>query len=172
LPQPIADFTVDSILKLNTPINIQNNSDGETEWSWNFGNQTFSILESPSPIYAFEDSYTISLEVTNDFGCSDTTSRQIRAIDNLILYIPNTFSPNGDLKNDIFRISILNEAEFEVKIYNSFGERLFSTTDKTQGWDGKYKGKDLQEDTYIVTLFATDVFGRVYKKNKSFNLIR
>ncbi len=172
LPQPIADFTVDSILKLNTPINIQNNSDGETEWSWNFGNQTFSILESPSPIYTFEDSYIISLEVTNDFGCSDTTSRQIRAIDNLILYIPNTFSPNGDLKNDIFSISILNEAEFEVKIYNSFGERLFSTTDKTQGWDGKYKGKDLQEDTYIVTLFATDVFGRVYKKNKSFNLIR
>lgn len=172
LPQPTADFEVDSILKLNTPINVQNNSQNETSWNWNFGNQTFSILESPSPIFSYEDSYTILLEVANDFGCTDTSSKRIRAIDNLVLYIPNSFSPNGDFKNDIFLVSILNEVEFEINIYNSFGSKLFNTTDKTQGWDGTYKGRDIQEDTYIVTLFATDVFGRVYKKNKSFNLIR
>lgn len=172
LPQPTADFEVDSILKLNTPINIQNNSQDEISWNWNFGNQTYSILESPTPVYSFENTYTILLEVANNFGCTDTASKKIQAIDNLILYIPNSFSPNGDLKNDIFRVSILNEVEFEANIYNSFGAKLFSTTDKNQGWDGKYKGQVLQEDTYIITLFATDVFGRVYKKNKSFNLIR
>lgn len=171
-PQPIAEFYVDSILKLNTPVSLSNYSSDEVSWYWDFGNETFSVLEEPSPIYNAEDVLSIHLQVSNEFGCSDTTSQKVRVVNSLIAYIPNTFSPNGDMKNDMLTLSILNELEFEAKIYNRYGTLLFSTKDKNVGWDGTYNGESVQTGTYIYTLFAVDVFGKVYNRKKTINLIR
>ena len=77
LPQPTADFEIDSVIKLSTPVRIQNNSSNEISWSWNFGNQTYSSNESPTVIYDQEGNYTINLEVLNFEGCSDTISKSI-----------------------------------------------------------------------------------------------
>ena len=65
LPLPTADFEIDSVIKLSTPVRIQNNSSNEISWSWNFGNQTYSSNESPTVIYDQEGNYTINLEVLN-----------------------------------------------------------------------------------------------------------
>ena len=85
--------------------------------------------------------------------------------------MPNTFTPNGDNKNDLFNVQILNYDTFELNIYNSYGTKIFNTTDPKNGWNGTYKGRHVQEGTYVVTVFAVDVFGRVYNRNKNLLLI-
>ena len=93
-------------------------------------------------------------------------------MNSLVLFIPNTFTPNGDFKNDIFNVSVLNYETFELNIYNAYGTTLFSTTDPSISWDGKYKGSSVQEGTYVVTVFAVDIFGKVYNINKNILIIQ
>lgn len=172
LPQPTADFEVDSIVKLNTPVRLENNSSNEVSWSWDFGNQSFSIEQSPSALYDDEGNYTISLQVLNPEGCSDTISKAISVVNSLVLFVPNTFSPNGDQKNDFFNVSVLNYETFSLNIFNAYGTNMFSTSDPSIGWDGTYEGRGVQEGTYVVTIFAVDVFGKVYNRNKNILLIK
>lgn len=172
LPQPTADFAIDSIVKLNTPIRLLNNSVDEISWNWNFGNQNFSIDDSPIAFYEMEGNYSISLEVFNAEGCSDTISKKVSVINSLVLFVPNSFTPNGDMKNDIFRVSCLNYLEFELNIYNAYGNNLFNTTNPNEGWDGTFNGQAIQEGAYVVTIFAVDVFGRVYNRNKNIILLK
>lgn len=56
-------------------------------------------------------------------------------------FIPNTFTPNGDGENDLFRVKGLKLSEVYLAIYNRWGEKVFETNDLEKGWDGKYKGK-------------------------------
>jgi gliding motility-associated-like protein len=172
LPQPTADFEVDSVIKLNTPTRLLNTSSNEISWNWDFGNQSYSVEESPSVIYDIEGNYIVSLQVLNNEGCSDTISKAVSVINSLVLYIPNTFTPNGDFKNDKFNVSALNYTDFEMNIHNYYGTKMFSTTDPLIGWDGTYKGRSVQEGTYVVSIFAIDVFGRVYKRNKNIILLK
>ena len=76
------------------------------------------------------------------------------------LFIPNVFSPNNDDKNDRFRILERGGGVQvgEMKIYNRFGLELFSTQDLDKGWDGYYKGKLQDIDTYyyIITYNCND----------------
>tara|TARA_Y100000813_G_scaffold69064_1_gene48957 strand:- start:5509 stop:8664 length:3156 start_codon:yes stop_codon:yes gene_type:complete len=172
LPQPTANFEIDSIIKLGVPFRLQNNSSNEISWNWNFGNQTFSNEQSPIVFYENEGKYLINLEVLNFEGCSDTISKSIYVSNGLVLFVPNTFTPNGDNKNDVFNALALNYDTFELNIYNSYGANLFTTTDPTIGWNGTYKERYVQEGTYVVTIFAVDVFGRVYNRNKNILLIK
>ena len=172
LPQPSADFTADSIIKLNEAYRIINQSLAETSWTWDFGNQTFSNEEDPLLLYGAEGDYTVLLEVMNEYGCIDTISKNIQVINSLFLYMPNTFTPNGDKKNDTYKVSILNHKIFEMKIYNSHGANLFSATDPMNAWDGTYRGNTVQEGVYTLKLFVVDVFGRVYNRTKNIILIK
>ena len=172
LPQPTADFTVDSVIKLNTDVRLLNNSSSEISWDWDFGNQTFSTLETPQAYFGQEGDYRITLEVLNVEGCSDTISKPVTVSNGLMLFVPNSFTPNGDLKNDIFIVSAQNFSTFELNIYNLYGTNLFSTTDPSIGWDGTFNGKEVQKGNYVVTIFAVDIFGRVYNRNKNIILIK
>ena len=92
---------------------MTNNSDDEISWYWDFGNQTYSTIEQPTLIYDVEGNFIVNLEVLNDDGCSDTISKNILVLNDLVLFVPNTFTPNGDFKNDFFQVSALNYQIFE-----------------------------------------------------------
>ena len=72
----------------------------------------------------------------------------------------------------MFKVSCLNYVDFELNIYNAYGNNLFNTTNPDEGWDGTYKGQTIQQGTYVVTIFAVDVFGRVYNRNKNLILLK
>jgi gliding motility-associated-like protein len=65
-------------------------------------------------------------------------------------YIPEAFSPNYDNKNDVFKIFGTNIPNFEIFIFNRWGEQIYHSTDFTQSWDGTYMGNLVQEDVYVV----------------------
>ena len=95
---------------------------------------------------------TYTVNVTDTFGCTltDTVTLKVDPVscDMPYVFIPNSFTPNGDGMNDILyvRSDILEEMFFVI--YNRWGERIFETHDQTIGWDGKFKKKDCQTGVY------------------------
>lgn len=83
--------------------------------------------------------------VASKGSCSEPTKVFVDVYSDVCLdkdfFIPNTFTPNGDGKNDEFRVRGLKVDEFYFAIYNRWGELIFETTNLNTGWDGKYKGK-------------------------------
>lgn len=105
--------------------------------------------DCPEPMYTAGLPMSYRVEVDNGLGCMayDTVRIEvIRGEDNPIL-IPNAFSPNGDMLNDIFRPHLYSFEELiNLKIYNRWGELIYDGID---GWDGTYMGKDVQMGAYM-----------------------
>jgi gliding motility-associated-like protein len=64
--------------------------------------------------------------------------------------VPNAFSPNNDGINDVWRIPALNAAkDFDVRLYNRYGQLIFQMRDSAKGWDGKFNGVDQPMGSYV-----------------------
>jgi gliding motility-associated-like protein len=106
---------------------------------------------------------TFTLLVRTAAGCEDTASFTVTAYNKL--YMPNSFTPNGDGKNDLFRIpsgAPITLKEFSV--YDRWGGLVFTTTDRSKGWDGKQKGTNATAGTYVYLVRAEDANGEVLLK--------
>jgi gliding motility-associated-like protein len=85
----------------------------------------------------------------NDYDCVDTARVQVTIDYNLPDWVPNAFSPNGDGVNDLFRVAGLTYQQLlQFRVYNRFGQLLYSGTDPGGGWDGTYKGQPCELGTY------------------------
>ncbi|MBI3519383.1 MAG: gliding motility-associated C-terminal domain-containing protein [Bacteroidetes bacterium] len=80
-----------------------------------------------------------------------------------ILYIPNTFTPNNDHKNDVWYVQGACLGEFHCYIYNRWGEKLHEIKDITEGWDGRYKGAAVPDGVYVYVLEVETATGIVNK---------
>ena len=127
LPLPEASFVIDSVVKVGELVEILNTSQSDVNWYWEFGDNSYSYDENPTAIYDTEGSYNVELTTYNIFGCSDTASTTVFAANDILLFIPNTFTPNTDNKNEHYKVSVLNYRIFEISIYNRFSELLFSS---------------------------------------------
>ncbi len=123
---------------------VQNPPGTTPIWSWNFGDGDTSSVQNPSHNYIAAGNFQVTLitEIPNSVNCIDTLSAQtINVITNPELYIPNTFTPNGDGHNDVFIVRGPYFGVYYFAVYNRWGELMFETTDPKEGWDGNYKGK-------------------------------
>lgn len=87
-------------------------------------------------------------------------------------FIPNTFTPNGDGENDVFRVKGLKVDEVFLAVYNRWGEKVFETNDLERGWDGKYKGKLVDVGVFGWYLKVKCVNGAETFKKGNVTLIR
>jgi gliding motility-associated-like protein len=97
--------------------------------------------------------YLVTLTASTPSGCSDETQMLISYNEGEIFYIPNTFTPDGDGFNQTFKpifTSGFDPFNFEMFIYNRWGELIFETHDANRGWDGSYgmDGRDVQQGVY------------------------
>ena len=121
---------------------------------------------SVSPLFAQAQSD----DTTDD---SDTTKSDSIIVRHIV--IPNGFSPNGDLINDVLKVKAKETygiVEFRAIIYNRWGQKLYEWTDINEGWDGTYNGKDVNEGVYFVLVKAKGADGREYNIKKDVNLLR
>ena len=89
------------------------------------------------------------------------------------LIMPNAFSPNNDLINDIYKVKeYQNIVEFRATIFNRWGQKLYEWTNIEGGWDGKYRGQDVKQGTYFVQVKARGADGQTYNIRKDVNLLR
>jgi gliding motility-associated-like protein len=124
-----------------------------SSWLWNFGDGSYSNQENPSHIYTDAGNYTVNLLVTDELGCTDSTSYFIELDPGFAYYIPNSFTPDGDNWNQIFLPIFSAEIDpynYQMLIYNRWGEIIFETLDPIIGWDGSFSldGNSCQTGTY------------------------
>jgi gliding motility-associated-like protein len=169
LANPIADFTPQySVLPLYMPSTIlENNSSNAYHFIWNFGDGTTNdSIFSPEHTFPEEaGSYLVSLQVSNQIGCMDTTSQVIVVEHDPVVFIPNAFTPDGDGLNNEFTAVFpenMKLASYEMFIYDRWGELVFYSQDPKQGWDASLAGFDAPDGVYSY-LVKYKEFGYVNK---------
>lgn len=88
------------------------------------------------------------------------------------IFVPNAFTPNGDDKNDILYLYTLYADEIYFAIYSRLGEKVFETTNKNVGWDGTFKGRDVDPGVFDYYLEVRCYNQRQFKKKGNITLIR
>jgi gliding motility-associated-like protein len=88
------------------------------------------------------------------------------------VFIPNSFTPNGDGLNDMFRVYGYKIATLKLVVFNQWGEKLFESSDQSRGWDGTYKGKVQPSGVYMYVCRMVLTDGTVMDKKGAINLIR
>jgi len=158
---PIADFvfTPEEPSTLESRVQFQDASTADVvAWDWNTGDGGSYNVQNPLHEFSTAGVYDVTLRVTNANGCEDEISKVLEVTPDLFIWVPNSFSPNGDQINDYWGASGILEgiANYRLDIYNRWGEKIFAT-DKTSGrWDGTYKGKLVPMGFYIYKMEFTD----------------
>lgn len=160
-PNPISAFTVESeiVSIINPVISTSNLSIGGDFWNWDFGDSYTSSIFSPAPhTYADTGTYLITLITSTQYNCIDTTYKTIIVEPDFAFYVPNVFSPNGDGINDSFNGKGILIDEYEMKIFDRWGNMVFISKDLQEPWDGKanYGSVVAQQDVYIYVINLTD----------------
>ena len=126
-----------------------------------------------SPELKWDNDITYVLRVSNAQGCVGYDSISVKYYTGPELYVPNAFSPNGDGNNDVFRFIPVGITEYHFfRIFNRWGQLMYSSTDFRQGWDGTYKGKPAALDTYIWILEGKDFTGKTILRKGTVTLVK
>ena len=130
----------------NGEIHFYNSSFGAESYLWDFGDGEGSSLFEGPHVYdvTLETGYQASLIAFSAIGCADTISMPITYQEELIYYIPNAFTPDADEHNQTFKpvfTSGFDPYNYEIAIYNRWGEIVWKSYDHEQGWDGSYTSK-------------------------------
>lgn len=145
-------------------------------WHWDFAGLDSSVF--PNPIYNFPDdtvgAYPVTLTVTDVNGCVSSITKIVQVDGEFGLFVPNTFTPDFDNKNDIFRAKGfgISDRGFVMQIYDRWGEKIFEGHHIDEGWDGFYKGTRVKTDTYVWKIVFNDINGEKHVKHGHVNIIQ
>jgi gliding motility-associated-like protein len=169
MPTPIAQFSVNpTVVTLEDPsVTTENTSIDALTYFWNFGDGFTSTQINPAHVFPqVAGVFPITLTATNG-TCVDSITHVVEISEQLILYVPNAFTPDGDEYNNVF-LPILNEAydyqNYTFDVFNRWGELIFTSNNPLVGWDGTYHGKLCKEGQYIWRI-------EVKRKNKDEHFI-
>ena len=115
---------------------------------------------------------TVSVKVTDSLGCTATTEMPIKTEACCTVSIPTAFTPNGDGRNDVFRLITQGHQNISsFVVMNRWGQIVFTTANDRVGWDGTYRGEPQEMESYQYFLRYT-CNGRVYEQKGDVTLIR
>ncbi len=138
-------------------------------YQWSNGSTSdttnFVLLNLPSEV--------IIVTVTDDLGCTDIDSLTLSVLESTFA-IPNAFSPNGDSKNDQFKVVILGEnvEVVSMSIWNRWGQLVFEEKNSNEGWDGLQKGEPAVSDVYVFRAVISRPDGTRSVKSGDLTLLR
>ncbi len=160
-------FSPSGISTLDPTVHFVNASSNATFYLWDFGFENNQSTEtSPDFVYPTQPgSYPVKLVAYNDEGCKDSITKIISIKDEMIHYVPNAFTPDGDEFNQVFKpvfSSGFDPQNYTLLIFNRWGETVFESHDTNTGWDGSYSGELVAEGAYTwnitVKQFHSDAF--------------
>jgi gliding motility-associated-like protein len=132
-------------------------------------------VKNPIGIYDGRvDSIRYKVLVGNDAGCFDSAYITVKVFrTNPQIFVPTAFTPNGDGLNDYVRPIAVGISRMDYfRIYNRWGQLVFSANDTERGWDGKIGGKDQPSATFVWIVKGTDFTGKVVFAKGTVTLIR
>jgi gliding motility-associated-like protein len=151
---PVASFTAlsDTMSTEDPVFEFVNGSVYATTYVWDFGDGNSSL--STNPIHEYEGSpasHVITLYAYNEVGCVDSAYYTVVVLEELLVYVPNTFTPNNDVLNNTFKPIMtagFDQFNYQLLIFNRWGEVIFESLDPDIGWDGSYNGNIMQDGVY------------------------
>jgi gliding motility-associated-like protein len=158
-PSPLADFYFNpSTISMGDPTaHIVNTSLGALAYTWTISGTSFIQNQSEFDyVFPFtEGSQTVYLVAESSFGCLDSTYNSIQITNDFSVYVPNSFTPDGDEHNHVFKPIFSGDVDpsnFGLWIYNRWGELVFESHDVAAYWDGNFANYKAQEGVYSYIL--------------------
>lgn len=143
------------------------------KWDWTFGDGNSSTLIDPLHHYADTGIFLVELTVENSFGCQATVRKPIRAYPPFKYYIPNTFTPEGNMINPYFNGKGEGYIQQVLLIFNRWGEKIYESKELFgRGWDGTSRGAISPIDTYVYKIQLLTPAGISHDFIGHVNLIR
>lgn len=161
----------------NPEVSFSNHSIDGVSYTWFFDD--LGTTHAVHPTFTFPDDsagvYPVCLVAANEHGCLDTTCHPVEIVLPFLIYVPNAFTPDGDGMNEVF-LPVLNGEQsdtYEFFIFNRWGEIVFQTNNKFNGWDGTHKSIKAKEDVYVWKIIVKDARNsRKYEYKGHVNLLR
>lgn len=158
LPTPTADFNFSSnpATIFETTVFMQDKSSVDvTKWTWFSPNSNPTTSTSENPVFIFPEgiagTYPVTLAVETDRGCVDTVTYNFNVVEDILFYAPNTFTPDGDEHNQSWKIAVagIDIYNFDLFIFNRWGELIWESHDPNAAWDGTYGGVAVPQGMYV-----------------------
>ena len=147
-------------------------SPGNPSFSWT----PLTGLDNPftqNPRASIQDDKTYIVKAITAEGCEASDTVNIKVFKGSAVYVPTGFTPNADGRNDYLRGLYIGIKKVDYfRIYNRWGQLIFSTNTLIDGWDGKIKGVTQSTGTYVWMLRAEDLAGKIYEMKGVSTLIR
>ena len=137
-------------------------------YSWSTGSTDSFLSQITAGLY--------SVQLTDANGCTGTQSFEVSdaviecSVDNI--FIPNIFSPNGDGQNDVLFVRGTSIKNLKFAVYDRWGEKVFETTEKSNGWNGELRGKPMDQGVFVYYAVVELFDGTVKKLKGNVTLVR
>lgn len=162
--QPIANFEYhpDPVGYLEPRVELLNSSQYADFYDWYIEAGSPSYSDEVSPFVNFPEGevgeYEVTLVAHSDLDCNDTITKIVEVAPEVALYVPNSFTPDNDGINDTWRPHIegINVQDFNLLVFNRWGEIMWESKDPEASWDGTYGGRKVKPGTYIWKISAGD----------------
>ncbi|MDZ4823010.1 MAG: gliding motility-associated C-terminal domain-containing protein [Flavobacteriales bacterium] len=162
---PVPEFTWEPqpVTILENEVQFFNLSTGEISWEWDFAGLGSSTIEHPQFLFPDLDlfGFPVCLVVTNEFDCSDTVCYSILMESIVLVWVPNSFTPDGDGRNEVFLPVVrgYDPATYKFMIYDRWGVQIFYTEDPEEPWLGELHSGEyyVQNDTYVWRIELKDL---------------
>ena len=155
---PTANFLIspNNVTVFEPVVSLLDQSSSDViSWNWNVENgspntSTDEDVNNVSFPIGEPGDYPVTLIVSNAYGCLDTVTKLVSVVNDVILYAPNTFTPDDDEFNQVWNIHIsgIDSYDFDLYIYNRWGEVIWESHDPSVGWDGTFNGKVVPAGAY------------------------
>jgi gliding motility-associated-like protein len=146
-------------------------SGGSAQWYKN----GVAMAAATNGSISVSETANFSVIVKNSTGCSSPASASVfvEVVCTNGIYLPNTFTPNGDGMNDVLKPMVPGMAKFQCfRIYNRWGNMIFESLTPNKGWDGTYRGALQPNETYIWIVQGEDKKGKPMKATGTTTLVR
>ncbi len=167
------------------PIQCGNLSQHANSYFWNFGDGLTSTETNPTHYYQHEGEFDIQLIANNEHQCPDTftlhravVAKAAGKIELPSAFTPNPTGPNGghynanDYNNDVFHPVFVGVDEYQLSIFNRWGELIFESKDPHIGWDGYYRGELCKQDVYVWKVKGKFINGESFFKTGDVTLLK
>lgn len=173
-PNPYVEAGDDQTVTEGTQIQLYAASPDNVNYQW-FPVDELSCTSCRRPFLTVTQNQHIPVVVTNSFGCKDTTYVDIKVVscDPNMVFVPNTFTPNGDDLNDVLYVRGLGLRSLDYfRVFDRWGHLVFETKNISEGWDGKINGKEADLATYVYLLKGVCSSGSAVEKSGNVTLVR
>jgi gliding motility-associated-like protein len=174
---PNAEFTLgpQPAKVSDAKICFTNQGSSVVSWLWNFGDPTDtsgSELQNPCHTYSDTGRFCVNLTVSNIHGCSTSLVNCLVISPEFAFYIPNSFTPNGDGRNDAFSGEGIYFSDYEMWIFDRWDNLIYHTTDITKKWNGTHGNAILEEGVYVYKIMVTESPGIPHQYTGTVTLVR